>query len=312
MRNRKPRLALVGTAGALILTTVLGTPAATAVPVAPAPTASVHTPQASDAEVLDITITPDGLTAPATAPPGPVTFRTTTTDPGAGLVGLARLRDGVTWERFRDIQQRTLSSDPAVVVQAEEDLLASADLLGGAVTHPGLPGSFSQRLEPGTYLLFEYFDLENAPQPRYRWLTVTRTGSGQALAPTATLVSEEVSGEPRFTLRGTVRAGQPWRFVNRLPQENEAVFFPLPDNVTETELESYFDAFGDNGEWPSEPPPFDTSKGVGSLPLTPRQSSVLQVPLTPGRYAVITWLKDATDGRTRLVQQGQYAIVEVR
>ncbi|MFI6079963.1 hypothetical protein ACIBBB_03005 [Streptomyces sp. NPDC051217] len=305
MRIPRSRLVLAGLAGTLIL----GGAVAPSASAAQAPPASV---EVRGSRFLDVSVSPGGLTAPATTTPGTVIFRASTTDPGAGLIGLTRLASGVTWERFRDIQRRTLSDDPAVVVQAQTELAASADLLGGVVTHPGLSGSFSQDLTPGTYLLFEYFDLENAPAPRYRWLTVSGAASGTHPTPTATLVSESVAGAPRFTLSGTVRAGRPWKFVNKLPQENEAVFFPLAADVSESDLTSYFDKFGPNGEWPADPPPFDQSKGVGSLPLNPGRSSVIQIPLTVGRYVALTWLKDATDGRTRLVKEGQYKIVEVR
>ncbi|MCF2436247.1 hypothetical protein LV779_25475 [Streptomyces thinghirensis] len=81
-------------------------------------------------------------------------------------------------------------------------------------------------------------------------------------------------------------------------QPAEAIFFPVPDGVTEEELVAWFDKFGDSGQFPEDPGPL--GEGPGGLPMSAGVSSVLQLPLQPGRYVIIDWLSDAQDGRMLL------------
>lgn len=261
---------------------------------------------------LHIRSTATTLVAPATATPGPVTFHAATTAEGSGWVGLARLRDGVTWEQFRAALRDTISTDRAAIISGSRQLASRADLLGGVVIAPGRDARFTQWLHPGTYLLFDYLDVTAAPQPRYSFLTVAGSPAGQALTPTATLVSTWATDTgPRFRLTGTVRAGQPLAFVNAMAgQFNEAVFFRLDDDVDETDLEAYFQLFTDSGQWPDVPWPFAEDRGFGCLPLSPGKHSVIQGPLRAGRYVVVNWLKDADDG-VIFVKKGHYKIIEV-
>ncbi|MEU0247481.1 hypothetical protein ABZ192_24805 [Streptomyces sp. NPDC006235] len=234
---------------------------------------------ARDARILDITSTDKAMTAPATATPGPTTFRSTTTHEGSGWVGLARIGDG-----------------------------GALTYLGGAVVHPGRPGLFTQTLEPGQYLLFDYLHTLEGAQPREQRLTVSGSASGRAVRPSATIVSHDTGAGPRFEVRGTLRADRPFRFVNTLAgQYNEAVLFPLDKDVTRAELQEFFDALNDGA---SPTPPFDTSVGLGCLPLSPGRSADIQVPLGKGRHVLVTWVRDAS-GKL-LAQQGQFEIVEVR
>lgn len=319
-RANRPAVLAAGVLGAVLLT------AATAVPAPAATTAATATATASgrgsapsptagdqdrDTHTVEITSTADTLTAPSTTTPGDTVFRATTTAEGSGWIGLARPREGVSWETFHDAMRRTLSNDPQDVVEGSRELNASATLLGGVVIHADFPGAFTQHLSPGRYLLFDYLDLASAPRPRYRTLTVSgERGSEDLPAPSAVVVSASVPGAgPRFLVLGTVRAGKPVRFANAIPgQINEAVFIRVKDGTTEAELGEFIDGIGDDGQWPPDPP--FISFGLGSLPLSGGQSSVVQVPLQKGRYALLTFIKDGTDG-TMLAKKGQYALVDV-
>jgi hypothetical protein len=284
-----------------------------AVPTAPAAVGAAHTAPAASTQALQIHSTADDLITPATATPGPATFHASTTSDSSGWVGLARLHEGVTWEEFRAALQDTLSTDAPSIIAGSQALMASAELLGGVVISPGRAGSFTQWLRPGSYLLFDYLDVLAAPQPRHRTLTVSGEPAGQPLIPTATLVSTSLPGVgPRFDLIGTVRAGQPLLFINGMQgQLNEAIFFRIGDDVTAADLEAWFQLFGgDTGTWPETPPPFAEEFGFGCLPLSPGSLSIIQGPLQTGRYVVVNWLKDATDGRS-FVKQGHYKIIDV-
>lgn len=268
--------------------------------------------QAPPANVVEVSSTDTGFTAPDTASPGVAQFRMVTTSEGSGWIGLARLNDGVSWEMFRANLAKTVSDTPADVVAGSAALAESATLLGGVVIHPGLPGAFTQLLHPGRYVLFDYRFL--APtDARYRFLTVTGSPGYSPLDFSGTLVATSVPGVgPRFSLLGEVRAGQPLLLHNAMPgQLVEAVAFPIAGDVTEARLAEWFASFRDGD--PAFPPnaPFDIAQGRGMLPLSPGWSTVVSVPLTQGRWVVVNWLKDAKAG-TRLVKQGHYFVVDVR
>jgi hypothetical protein len=272
------------------------------------PGAAVAAPAAN---VVEISSSDTGFTAPATARPGIAAFRARTSSDAAGWIGLARLNPGVTWETFRAALAKTVSDTPADVVSGSAELAASATLLGGVVIHPGMPGAFTQRLSPGTYLLFDYRFLTPA-ESRYRYLTVSGTPAHSPLGFTGTLTATETAdGTPRLTLTGAARAGQPLLVRNnRDGQLVETVLFPIADDVTDAQLAAWFAAFQDGD--PSFPPgaPFDISLGRGLLPLSPGHSAEVGVPLTAGRYVAVNWLKDAQTG-TRLVKQGDYLVISI-
>ncbi|PRW63621.1 hypothetical protein CEP50_09130 [Actinopolyspora mortivallis] len=301
----------VAAAGLLLLSSGVGT---SSVAEAAVDTGGEHRTSPTsvrETRTLRVSSTADSLRAPESTTPGPTTFRVDTTAEDSGWIGLARLREGASWQRFRLALKRTLSSDPSKIVEGSAELNRSAELLGGVVIHPGEPGVFTQRLRTGSYVLFDYKDVVRTSEPRHAELVVSGTARGDVPRATATLVSRTVAGVgPRFEVHGTVRAGCPVRFVNRMDQQiNEAVFFPVGQDVTRERLQSFFESFGDDGEFPANPP-VDPSSGLGVLPLSSDESAVFQVPLKPGRYAVLTFIKDADDG-VRLGTKGQYEIIHV-
>lgn len=269
---------------------------------------AVHAVQAS--HTVDLVSTADGFTAPAHTRSGLTTFRASTTQAGKGWIGLARLKDGAGWDDFLGALAGALSNTPSDVPQGAKDLNETATLLGGLVIQPGRPGAFTQHLDPGRYLLFDYLAAGDA-EPRYRWLTVSGDAVAQGLAPTATIVSKNVPGAgPRFEVRGTPRAGRPLRYVNEIPgQVNELIFVEIAEGTTEAGLKAYFDAMPDDGTFPPNSP--FVSAGLGSLHLSTGRSSVVRVPLESTRYAALTWSKDAKDG-IKLVKKGLFTIVDVR
>ncbi|MFG3062669.1 hypothetical protein ACGFYM_29400 [Streptomyces sp. NPDC048231] len=313
--RRTPRMTTVLAGAALILAGVQGPALAAPAPALSTATAETShsvdiTSTAETSHSVDITSTAEGFTAPATTRPGLTTFHASTTQAGKGWIGLARLRDGKGWDDFLGALSRALSNTPSDVPQGAKDLDDTATLLGGLVIHPGQPGVFTQRLQPGRYLLFDYLAVGDA-EPRYRWLTVTGDTVDQGLAPTATIVSRNVPGAgPRFEVRGTLRAGRPLQYVNEIPgQVNELLFVRIADGTTEAGLKAYFDSMPDDGTFPPDSP--FTSVSLGSLHLSTGRSTVVQLPVERARYAALTWSKDATDG-IKLVKKGLFTIVDFR
>ncbi|NLU68548.1 hypothetical protein [Streptomyces sp. HNM0574] len=310
--KRRPRTLAAGLAGGTLAALLAVIPASAEAPrPAPAAPAAVSAaPSAASEQVLDIRSTADGLHAPSKAAPGAVTFRTTTEAEGSGSVGLARLHPGVSWDRFRTVLRKVIQNNPDDIIEGSRELEGTADLLGGTVIWPGMKAEFSQKLEPGTYYLFDFNHIHDA-QPRYQTLTVEGAPQGE-LPKTSTTLTAKMSadGKPVYDLAGEVRAGQPLTFTNAMParQPAEAIVFKLEDGVTEEELVAWFDKFGDHGEFPPGPDPL--GYGPGALPLSPGESQVVKLPLSPGRHIVIDWFRDANDA-VMLLKKGHYKIFQV-
>ncbi|MEU4273225.1 hypothetical protein [Streptomyces sp. NPDC026092] len=310
IRKRQPAVWWALTATVLLVCTVQA-PAVHAADHAPV-TSSPAAPAAQDGRTLRVTTGAGGaLTAPSRAAAGRVTFDVATTDPDGGWIGLARPRQDAAWETVRSALRRTVSTHGPDIVAGSAELHATAELLGGTVVHPGLAASFTARLGPGTYWFFDYARLDD-PTATPHVLRVEGPAAGEEPEPTATLTAREVDGRPRFVLRGTPTEGRPLRFTNAMSpgQPAEAVFFRLDDGVTDRALKTWFDSFGDHGQFPDGQAPFELNRGTGSLPVHAGSSSVLRLPLRQGRYVVVDWMKSARDG-TSLVREGQYTVVEV-
>ncbi|MCH0542319.1 hypothetical protein I3F58_22755 [Streptomyces sp. MUM 203J] len=303
----------IATALATLLAGVLTVPATahavTPAAAAPPPAVRAAAEHTAGVRTVSVSSTATSLHAPATLAPGIVTFRTTTTDTASGWIGLARPRPGVTWEQFRSTLMKIINAHGPDIVEGSEEMLSTADLLGGTVIYPDRPATFTQKLNPGRYFLFDYRHIRDA-QPRYRTLAVEGRPHGSAPGVGAVVTARMTEGAPRYEVTGTVRAGRPLLFRNAMPegQPAEAIFFPLPDGVTEEELVAWFDKFGDSGRFPEDPGPL--GEGPGGLPMSSGVSSVLRLPLQPGRYVIIDWLSSAEDGRM-LLKQGHYEIIRV-
>ncbi|WP_331766447.1 hypothetical protein [Embleya sp. NBC_00896] len=267
--------------------------------------------EAAGRQAVDVGAGVDGLSAPASAAPGPITFRVSTSHARHGHVGLVRLNPGVSLETFVPHLVRALSHDPEDVKAGGRALTRDGEFLGGAATVPGKTVSFSLVLQPGTYYLIDFLDFETATPAgpdRVRALTVAgRPATGETPRPEAVIAS--VPGtNPRFVAPARIRPGAPLLVVNLLPgQVNEAILYPVPAGTTDAQLADFFRAL-DKGEWSA--PPFDTAAGLGATPLSPGRSLVLEAPVTPGRYALVTWVHDIGDAH-RLGAKGVHGLIDV-
>ncbi|WP_306318215.1 MULTISPECIES: hypothetical protein [unclassified Streptomyces] len=306
--RRAFRITAVGLAGGALAIGVGISPSLAGTP-APGPAVASAVAPAAEEQIFDIHSTADALRAPSTARPGAATFRTTTDAQGSGTVGLARPHPGVGWDEFRTVLRKVIQNDPDDIIAGSRELESTADLLGGTVIYPGMKASFSQKLETGSYFLFDFSHIHDAT-PRYQTLQVSGEPAGALPQAETTLTATMDGDEPVYELSAPVRAGQPLRFVNSMParQPAEAIVFKLEDGVTEEELVAWFDKFGDHGEFPPGEDPL--GYGPGALPLTPGQAQVVDLPLQPGRHIVIDWFRDANDA-VMLLKKGHYKIIEV-
>ncbi|MFC6882315.1 MULTISPECIES: hypothetical protein [Actinomadura] len=285
----------------------LAAAAALSVPVAAAPAEA-----GSAAPVIDVKADDEGFTAPASFTSGPTSFRVSTTATGesGSIIGLVRLRPGATPERFATHLGQVFADDPEVAVPAGRALMAEAELVGGAQAQPGRPTTFTTTLRPGTYYLLDYMDFETgtpAGAEALRALTVKRERHrGRAPRPGAVVGMSRTASGPRFHAPSRIRAGAPLLLSNRMEQVNEALFVPVRPGTTRADVQKFFEGV-QNGEW-SEPPFAGAS--LGAPPLSPRRSLVLAAPLKPGRYALITWVVDLSDGG-RLAAKGMHTLITV-
>ncbi|WP_433334305.1 hypothetical protein [Spirillospora sp. CA-294931] len=299
--------ALVLAATAALCVTAAGQPVLAAT--AP-PGVSVTAPSVP---VLDVAARPGGFAAPSVSTSGRTSFRvnTTVTEGTGSAIGLLRPRPGVAAEALAGHLAKVFSPDKPTAMEGTRALMRDAELLGGALAQAGNPTTFTTTLRPGTYYLLEYFAFESPNPPGAEGLhrlTVTdERHSGRPPAPhTVVGMGRTPSGAPAFRVPSRVRAGAPILLTNGLDQINEAIFVPVRPGTTRADLQAFFEGV-ENGT--PVPPPF-AGRPVGSPPLTPGRTAVVQMPLTPGTYAVTTWVHDVKDG-VRLAAKGMHAIVTV-
>lgn len=302
MRNLSGRaLSFMG-----ILTMLSGITASSAVPAS----AIEATPRR--APIIEVIVTPEGLAAPTRHTSGVTSFRVATTivgDQGSTL-GLVRLRPGTSPATFATHLGQVFSSDRAVAVPAARALMAEAELLGGAQVQPDQPATFTTTLSPGTYYLLDYVAFRTEPPAGPEVLhELTITGdrhSGLPPVPRAVVLSLSTPTGPAFLVPSRISAGQPLLFTNLMDQVNEAILQPVHAETTEADVQAFFE-FLEGG--PPAPDPF-VGVFTGSPPISSGRSSVLQLTLPPGRYALITFVFDVDDG-VFLAAKGMHRIVTV-
>jgi hypothetical protein len=265
-------------------------------------------------DILTIHTDETGLSAPQTAAPGRARFSASTTVDGSGWVGLARFKGTPDWPSFQAHLRDMVSDDQSRIRQGTPALHAQVTMLGGAVIHPDLPGDFTIDLPPGDYVFFDYPDTVASDSPRRQFMAVRGTEhAGRATGPSAVVRADcDDAGRPRFTVSGRLPAAQPVLFENAMaePQFVEYVLLPIAEQVGEAELADYFAQFQDgSSDWPPDPP-FDVTRGSGCLPLSPGRRALMTLPVGPGRYVLVNWLKSAETG-VRMAKLGQWAVIEI-
>jgi hypothetical protein len=295
----------VSTVAALLVTPVL----ALAAPAAAAP--SVSTPAVeTPTRTVEVVGSPRGFTAPATRRAGITTFRVSTTDPAGIRLGLFRLNPGVRLDRYLVHLRTALTGNRAEAVAAGRKVVRQATLLGGASAVPGQPATLTQVLSSGRYHLIDYEDIEEgAGRPvAVRQLTVT-DGIEHDVPdrPDALVRMIETPSGPRFDAPRTLRPDDSLLVTNLSGQVDEAIFMPVRPGTTSADVQAFFEA-RDRGEWPPYSPFIGAPRGMPVL--SPGRAAVLRPALTPGDYALVTWVLDLDSGAGRAAA-GMHALVSV-
>ncbi|MFI1651053.1 hypothetical protein ACH4XT_29495 [Streptomyces avidinii] len=268
-------------------------------------------------ELLDIVTGEDGFSTPATSAAGAVTIRVRTTSTRTGIVGIVRLRRGIGEAAFRRHLRDVFEKEsPGDVIQASENLMADAELFGGAMAVSGSQSSFTAWLPPGPYLVLEYKDFEGPyigrnPLPGAEYVrpilvhAADDDGAGRP-RPSATVTAVDTARGPRFVLEGRLRRDRSLRYVNAMRgQVDELAVYPLTDDsVTEADIQTFFQ------DPRHTPKPFDLAAQLGTPPLSPGRSAVIEIPLGQGRYALTSWVTSMKDAQ-HLSAHGQVLIITI-
>jgi hypothetical protein len=253
--------------------------------------------QACPPQDVDIAVTPEGFAAPAPLRAGPVTFNVRSSDPEGAWIGLVKPRPGVTLERYLADLERSMGSDP---VEGGKAVLGDVEMLGGvAVAH--VPASVTMRVPPGDHYLIDFRDV-GLPDlaSRVRPVRVLPGHAGVPASASAQITLLDGTFRAPATLAGPVRV------VNLSSQHNEAMLMPVRPGTSLTDLDAFFTEV-DAGRYPSSP---FTGGPTGVVPLSPGRSAVLDAPLPPGEYALVTWVRDIRTGKM-FAARGMRALITV-
>lgn len=229
--------------------------------------------------VVHIKTTDFAFELPDTIPAGLTTFHLMNEGPDWHHASLVRLDDGHT---MADVQ--------AAFTSDEEPSWAHA--LGGPnAPFAGGTAQVTMNLEPGNYVLLCFVPgpdgVPHVAKGMMRALTVVPSD-----APTGPLPESDLTvtlSDYDFAMSAPVSAGkQVIRFENTAAQPHELWFAKLAPGTTAEQLMAWF-------EKPEGPPPFTESGGIGALEAG--QVQVMTHDFTPGDYALICWIPDATDKR---------------
>jgi len=289
--------------GALALALVLPTAPAVA-GAAPGKTAQVVTITATGARMT--------VTGDAGLRQGPTTFAASTSDAEPHWFGVVRPNAGVPLDRYLDYLTDALSDDPPTSVEGEKKALRHGRLFSGAAVTAGRSVRVTVDLDPGTYYLVDYATLgQPGVRPAVHPIQIGRGKQAPQSAPkgwhdpdTVAVIRSTPEGDrfvvpSRLPARGTLLAR------NATDQMNEAVLMRLHPWATEADVRHFFIYWGSDGV-----NPFVDYHSVGLIPMSPNHSALLTYDLEPGKYTLMSWVRNLETGNPNVVD-GTFTIVEL-
>ncbi|MEU8110564.1 hypothetical protein AB0C18_43360 [Nonomuraea muscovyensis] len=269
-----------------------------------------HADPGAAANIVDVVVETSGFTAPASMPAGATTFRIQSPDPEGAYLGVLRAGPGVSLQQvIADLERAYDRADPEDALAAARKLAREVVMHGGAAVLPSTPVSYTTELTAGTYHLIDFKEVGRPGlAEKVRTLRV-RPAPWRPSPPAAAAQITQYrapDGTSRFEAPATIRSGRPVRVLNRSRQFNEAILMPVRPGTTREQVGAYFTAMDEGGQAPY---PF-TGRPVGLVPMSPGQSAVVRADLSPGTYALVTWLPDYRTGRGHAAQ-GMHEILTV-
>lgn len=238
-------------------------------------------------EAATIAVTPTTALEdlPAQVAPGYTTFALESPADNGAIVGVYRLKDGVTLAEFQpalEAVDRAFNGegDPVEAINAALEL---GDIVIDLDAEPGQSQRASVVLAEGEYVLDHApYPMEEGALPARSYHTFTVSGEVQADTPTPDVEVRMV--DFAFALPAGIGAGeQVWRVINAGEQLHHMVVLRLNEGATTQDALAWLES--EDG-----PPPGEPAAYVGIM--SPGYSADYTLDLTPGRYVAICFMPD--------------------
>ncbi|HYJ27042.1 MAG TPA: hypothetical protein VEW73_04960 [Nocardioides sp.] len=232
---------------------------------------------------------------PTTVQPGVNEFVVTSAK-RSGLQ-FARLAEGYTLD---DLEADMKGADKNNL-KALRHLEANTTLSGGGASFPDKPASFWVDLEPGSYVVLDFYGKTNAA----KWVVLTVTGAdtGATMPDNNTVKAvkdAKWSKKPKaIDRKGTLT------FKNRSSENHFVVLVKMAKGATLADVEDFL--MTEEG-----PPPVDFRKAVDSMVVSGGQSVAFQYKLPAGTYALMCFWPDASMGGMPHAAMGMIRTIKLK
>lgn len=250
--------------------------------------------------VLPITLTMNGFSVPGPnpRPAGPVTFQFSAVPGPTGHWWTAdTLNSGVTLAKATQDLDESYSSDPAVALPALRAFYSDLTFYGGVSVDAGSHLSLTETLDPGTYYLTDETATTGTTPPStlgQAQLTVTAPYQPARVPPPDGSISATLSGGHQIIAApAELPAAGRILLSDHTAQPQEFIVVQVQPGTTDQQIQAYFNA--EQGGQPLPPDPFLATAG-GMLAISPGRSAELGIAFQPGRYAVLSFVRDAQTG----------------
>jgi hypothetical protein len=219
------------------------------------------------------------ITMPTTVQPGVNEFVVTSAK-RSGLQ-LGRLAEGYTLDDLEADMKRADKNN----LRSLRHLEANTTMNGGVASVPDKPASFWVDLEPGSYVVLDFYGKTNAA----KWVVLTVTGADTGATMPGTNTVKAVkdatwSKNPKaIDRRGTLT------FKNRSSKNHFVVLVKMTKGATLADVSNFL--MTEEG-----PPPVDFRKAVDSMVVSGGHSVAFDYKLPAGTYALMCFWPDASMG----------------
>ena len=246
-------------------------------------TKTIGRPSAAKARVVRVTGEDFRFDAPDIIPAGLTEFRFLNKGPALHHLAILKLTGGKTVEDLR-----------AALANPEPPPVWVKELGGPNAPAPGLEANATLMLEPGNYALICFVDIGGPPhfaKGMLRPLRVVPAKGASAPRPRADVTMKLV--DYSYKLSSPIRTGtRTIRVQNVGKQHHEVELVQLAPSATAADFMKWMEKM-------EGPPPGKPLGGVAGM--EPGMSEYFTADFTPGNYALICFLPDASDGKPHFV-----------
>jgi hypothetical protein len=240
----------------------------------------------------------------ASVPAGTVRFQVSTT--GAfSAVTMFSLKNGATLGRFFDDVRLEFAADAMDRARGTSRAKHDATFYGLADVVPGFPLTVTENLRPGTYWLMDLTTpptAANPPVTRFR-VTDGRSGTDGADGRDAD-VQVRLAGDRFLAPRVWPHEGS-WSLTNADDTLHFMLLQPVKPGTTDTKLQAALEQGTQTALYDG------TRPAVGSEVVSPGITHTVGYDLPRGRYALLCFVADESDGMPHAVM-GMHLVIDLR